>query len=170
MMKKILVAALLAASAMGIAGTAAATCQSAPGFNVCLLEYSSYSGGCCGFSYSYYNYQIAQVGSPVGGAGVYQYGYSSTSPFGSSSQKGTQAYASTPAGYVAAGQNSYSYSSSFGTYSAKQTGVNVGLPFYGTFVGQQVNNGNCQIVAGPLPGAPCGPIPVVPDVPDLPHM
>jgi len=224
MMKTILVAGVLAATAFAGVASAAGHCQSGSTplgyYNVCLLSYNEYSFTCPDGSCSYSSTDNSPINAysygPTGGSGLgldqytysssysnffgsgsssgkgtnlyayeyagpaysslgfsqYSYSYQDNNLFGSDAGdgKGTNAYVSSPAGYISAGQSSYSYTNSFGSGSGKSTGVNIGAPFGGAFIGQNVNNGVCTINVGPAPPMACGPIPVIPDVPDVPTL
>lgn len=167
-MNKILIAGLIVLGSMGIAGNAAATCQSGAAgagfYSVCVLE--SYNFACCGgYQYSSdtpvsaYAYQ----GPLYASAGTNQYAGQYA---GFYSFSGTSAYAYSPAG----GASLYQSAFSSGGYNYQSTGASAGVPFVYASAGQYAYNGACFMYAyGPFGGTtqPCGAVPILPQIPQL---
>lgn len=175
MMKKVLIAAVVALGAMGLAAVAEAVpCQfgSSPipygSYSVCLTSYNSGNYGY--WSASAYNYQST---SPVFEyssvyAGQSQFNYPGCCN-GGSTNAGMGTGTNVPYGYAYAGAYNYKYNSCCG-FSFAGTGAYAGAGPAGVSAGQYSGPGYCQMYVYAFFGTsqPCGPVPVLPSVPYVP--
>lgn len=169
MLRQLATGVLVAVGALGLVGTAAATCESgAQGggyYSVCLAEYTD--GGWYYFNTPASVYVAAPGGVASAYAQVSQYSFD----FGWGSFGATSAGAGASVAGVPVGASAYQSQFTSGSYSYTENGVCAYVAL-NTCVGQYTLNGECKfwVIAGAYQSVACGPAPSVPSFPPLPHL
>lgn len=176
-MKKMIVAAIVALGATGLAGVAEALpCQFGASpipsgfYSVCLQSYSSTNYGYWYASANNYQFSGPLFAYTGVNAGQSQFNYAGCCS-GSSTYAGVYQYSNVPFGYAYAGVYNYNYQYPCCGFAYGGTGAYVGAgPAY-VNAGQYSGTSSCNMyVYMPFFGntQPCGPVPVIPAVPYVP--